>query len=162
MVNPGLLRLRNVGRDLLGPLISIGLFSLVTPAISVGDELTPGESLTTWNGVYSEEQASRGQGLIDKHCALCHGKKLRGTRVAPAMAGVELLSLWDGRTLGELLEYMRTTMPPGQTGIVSDEKYVDIVATMLKSSGFPDSKLPEIQLNTDQLYDILIRRQKTD
>jgi mono/diheme cytochrome c family protein len=33
---------------------------------------------TIWDGVYSEEQAKRGEQLYGEHCARCHGEGLGG------------------------------------------------------------------------------------
>lgn len=118
-----------------------------------------GSATTTWDGVYTADQAERGQRLLDRQCATCHAGNLRGTQAAPAIAGLEMLYVWDGRSLGELLEYLRVSMPPGQVGSLSDQEYTDIIATILEHSGFPGSEAQELPGDSGALDRIVIRRE---
>lgn len=128
-------------------------------ADSTGDKI---EIQTTWDGVYTQEQAQRGQKLVEAHCAICHGKNLFGSRAAPAIAGSEMLFIWDGRTLIELLETMRTSMPPGQVGIVTDQEFVDVIATMLGSSGFPSREEGDLSALGTELEHTVFKREKPE
>ena len=95
------------------------------------------------DGVFTAEQARRGQVAYTGPCDRCHGFKLDGAPddpdmlPAPPVAGPKFLRKWDGRTLAVLFEYVRTTMPTNNPGYLSDAEVADIVAYMLSVSGLP-------------------------
>ena len=59
---------------------------------------------SVWDGVYTAEQAKRGQARYNQQCASCHGDTLMGGESAPPLAGGEFLSTWNGLTAGELFD----------------------------------------------------------
>ncbi|MEJ8568684.1 cytochrome c [Elongatibacter sediminis] len=132
-------------------------FAAVTSAAS-----EPGTAVfgpTTWDGLYSPAQADRGQTLMEQHCVQCHAANLGGTQAAPAIAGVEMLYVWDGRSLAELLDYLRESMPPGQTGTITPDGYADIIAALLRANGFPAGEGSELPGDPGRLEQTIIRRQ---
>lgn len=100
---------------------------------------------SVWDGVYKQSQADNGQALYNSNCASCHGDQLNGGEMAPPLAGGEFMSNWNGLTVGQLFERIRTGMPPGTPGKVSHEAKVDIVAYILSYNKFPagDKELPQ-------------------
>jgi S-disulfanyl-L-cysteine oxidoreductase SoxD len=88
-------------------------------------------------GVYTEAQAARGAAGFAQNCAVCHGAALGGVGEAPALAGAQFVSDFNGLTVGDLFERMRTTMPLNNPGGLSRDQYADILAFMLKSNGYP-------------------------
>ncbi|HUQ52892.1 MAG TPA: cytochrome c [Gammaproteobacteria bacterium] len=103
---------------------------------------------TSWDGVYTTEQAQRGQVAYTGPCDRCHGYKLDGASEdpdmlpAPPVAGPKFLRKWNGRSLAVLLEYLRTTMPSNNPGYLSDGEVADVVAYMLATSGVPAGSEP--------------------
>src|ERR1700723_667169 len=67
---------------------------------------------TTLSGVYTEAQATRGQGQFATDCAPCHGSTAQGNGEAPALTGPEFTADWIGLPLGDLFHPMQTTMAP--------------------------------------------------
>lgn len=106
-------------------------------AISCAAMLNGQETRSVWDGVYTTEQARRGEALYTQHCATCHGGTLLGAEAAPALTGFEFGANWSGLTLGDLFERIRTSMPSDDPGKVSAQQKADIVAHMLKVGGFP-------------------------
>lgn len=92
---------------------------------------------SVWDGVYTEEQAKRGQQGYSEQCASCHGPELTGGEMAPALAGGEFLAGWDGLTVGDLFERIRISMPQNSPGSLSGAQNADILAFMLASNKFP-------------------------
>ena len=92
---------------------------------------------SVWDGVYTAEQAKRGEGLYIQHCAACHGGTLLGAEAAPALTGFEFGANWSGLTLGDLFERIRTSMPADDPGKVSAQQKADILGHMLKVGGCP-------------------------
>jgi len=89
------------------------------------------------DGVYTVAQALQGAEAFTQHCAVCHGASLGGVGEAPALIGAQFISDFDGLTLGDLFERIRTTMPQDDPGALSRDQYSDILAFVLKSNGFP-------------------------
>jgi mono/diheme cytochrome c family protein len=95
------------------------------------------------DGVFTAEQARRGQAAYTGPCDRCHGFKLDGAPddpdmlPAPPVAGPKFLRKWNGLTLAALFEYTRATMPANNPGYLSAAEVADIVAYMLSVSGMP-------------------------
>ena len=105
--------------------------------------LTAVQAQTTqsvWNGIYTEDQAARGAQNYVQVCAACHGATLGGSGEAPALSGGQFIGDFDGQTVGDVFDRIRTTMPQSAPGVLSREQYADILAFLLKSNGFPAGK----------------------
>ena len=98
------------------------------------------ESRSVWDGVYTDEQAKRGEAVYRKECAACHGASLTGGESAPALTGGAFLSNWNGLTLGDLFERVRKTMPQTTPGKLSKQQNADVLAFTLSANKFPSGK----------------------
>jgi hypothetical protein len=96
-----------------------------------------GNGRTIWDGIYAESQAERGAVIYKEHCETCHAANMRGGPGARGVVGLAFQYLWKDKTLGELFEAMRTKMPPGQPGSLSDQEYIDVLSTILQGNGLP-------------------------
>jgi cytochrome c len=94
-------------------------------------------SKSIWDGIYTEEQATRGKALYSQECASCHGGELTGGEMAPPLAGGEFMAGWDGLTVGDLFERIRISMPQNAPGSLSGQQNVDILAFIFSASKFP-------------------------
>ena len=92
---------------------------------------------SVWAGIYSVEQARRGGKLYAAQCASCHGPLLEGTGPAGALVGPGFGANWEGRSLGELADRTRLTMPVGKPGTLSRQQVSDLLAFVLERNGFP-------------------------
>src|SRR5215471_4516168 len=110
-------------------------------------------SRTVWDGVYTEDQAKRGEGVYAKECASCHGSELTGGESAPALAGDSFFANWNGLTLGDLFERIRVSIPQNAPGSLSRQQNADILAFILKVNQFPVGKT-ELDRQTDILKQI--------
>jgi S-disulfanyl-L-cysteine oxidoreductase SoxD len=100
--------------------------------------MLPGQQAgSVWDGVYTQEQASRGKTLYSKECASCHGEALDGSGQAPPLAGADFKGNWNGQTADDLLEKMQASMPADQPGKLSREQNADILAFLLGFNEFP-------------------------
>jgi cytochrome c len=92
---------------------------------------------TVWDGVYTAEQAARGEKVYADKCARCHGEGLQGLESAPALTGPTFYATWNGESLDALFERMRSTMPQDSPGSLSRVQNADILAHILRAGGFP-------------------------
>jgi len=114
---------------------------------------------SVWDGVYSSDQAKRGQELYGKQCASCHGDDLSGGESAPPLAGVAFLANWTGLTVGDLFERTRVSMPQNDPGKLSRQQNADIIAFMLSMNRFPAGK-SDLEKDTDILKQIRLDAEK--
>ena len=128
-----------------------------------GVAVTPAQeapSRSVKDGVYATAQATQGQVLYDEKCAECHGTmESVFPDMAPLLHDYLFLSDWQGRSLGELFERIRDTMPQEEPGSLSPEELVDLVAYILSANRFPPGDaalahdvetLRAIRFDTDQ------------
>ena len=94
------------------------------------------ESASVWDGIYMQEQASRGKALFSEKCEGCHGTALEG-KTGPQLAGTVFKGNWTGLTADDLFEYINKSMPRGQPGSLSRDQTADLVAFLFTSNGFP-------------------------
>ncbi|MBI2834367.1 MAG: cytochrome c [Acidobacteria bacterium] len=103
-------------------------------------EAAGGAAASIWKGVYTEEQAKRGDALYASHCAACHGPTLKGTEMGPPLTGSEFTNAWSGLTVGDLLERSRAMLPedPGKMGRQEQaEILAEILAFILSMNKYP-------------------------
>src|SRR5438093_2359118 len=119
----------------------------------------PGTRRSVWDGVYTDEQAKRGEAQYARNCESCHGADLSGNQVneVPALVWDAFLTQWNERTIKDLYESVKRSMPKDNPGSMNARAYADVVAYLLQANKFP-SGAKELSLNTDVLGQIVIER----
>jgi mono/diheme cytochrome c family protein len=107
------------------------------------------------DGVYSEEQAKRGEAIYGAECSSCHGATMEGMDMAPPLTGGAFMGNWNGLTVGDLFERIRVSMPDGNPGKLTREQNADVVSYILKVSKYPAGKT-ELPHETEVLKQIKI------
>jgi mono/diheme cytochrome c family protein len=106
---------------------------------------------STAAGVYSREQANRGQDVYLTMCKNCHSAE---THTGPAFT-----TKWNGKALSELYEYIRDQMPKNAPGTLTPEENADVLAYVLKLNRMPEggnelppdeSKMKTIRIETNR------------
>jgi mono/diheme cytochrome c family protein len=111
------------------------IFLLAGMPLAGGQDASKG---LIWKGVFTDTQAKRGEAAYQGNCAACHGKTLQATNPdAPSLTLPSFGLSWHKRTVADLFTLMRTTMPLGAGGSLSDPEYLDILAFILKFNGYP-------------------------
>jgi quinoprotein glucose dehydrogenase len=110
---------------------------MVWLAAVVTDPRAGAQQKTVWDGVYSEDQATRGQAAYETDCSSCHQADFAGDGFAPSLAGPEFASAWNDLTVGDLYDRIRQSMPPSDPSGVPPATKVDIVAYLLKGNKMP-------------------------
>lgn len=106
-----------------------------------------GVALSTLQGAFTEAQARKGEEVYRRYCIECH--------TPAAYVGAAFRNAWTGRTVFDLFELIRTTMPNDRPGKLGRGQYAEIVAYLLHLNGLPagEKKLPS---NEDGLKQIRI------
>ena len=112
-----------------------------------------------WEGVYTLEQARRGDALYFQHCAGCHAPDLTGGETAPALAGGEFAANWDSLTVGDIFERIRISMPQGNPGALGRAQKADVLAFILSKGNYPAGQ-EELPQQTEVLKTIAFLAQK--
>lgn len=94
------------------------------------------QAKTVKDGVYTDEQAKKGEALYGEQCASCHSADLSGGG-APALAGGDFIGFWDKTPVNDLVEKVVTTMPASSPGSLNRAQGAEIVAFMLQKNKFP-------------------------
>jgi S-disulfanyl-L-cysteine oxidoreductase SoxD len=116
---------------------------------------------SVWDGVYTGQQASRGEALYSQECASCHGLALNGGESAPPLTGGEFLANWNGLTAGDLFDRIRTTMPADRPGHLTRQQTADILSHILAANQFPPGA-SELDTRTEVLKQIRIDETKPE
>jgi mono/diheme cytochrome c family protein len=95
---------------------------------------------SVWAGVYTEDQAKRGEEAANKLCVSCHGPDLSGGEAGPALVGLEFLGNWTSLTVADLFDRVHTTMPADAPGTLTLAQTSDLTAYVLKLNKFPAGK----------------------
>ena len=94
-----------------------------------------GGGRTIWDGVFTEEQAGRGQKIYAVSCAPCHKTDLLGDSGTPALAGADFFSRFSGSSVDDLVKTIRASMPQDAPDSLGTPAYVDLVGYLLKANG---------------------------
>src|ERR1700736_1273491 len=86
-------------------------------------------------GPYTAAQAAAGRATYQERCASCHLEDLGGRFEAPQLAGSDFMTQWGERTTGELISFMKLTMPPANPGSLDEQAYIGIAAFLLDANG---------------------------
>lgn len=125
--------------------------ALATWAAAVGvrtaAQKAPDPAKSTIGGVYTVEQAEKGQSLYASLCVGCH--------TMTTHTGLTFKKRWDGATVWDLFSTIKDTMPDDDPGSVSADDVKLIVAYLLKANGLPPGK-DELTANEEALKKIKI------
>ena len=118
------------------------------------------EQKTTMDGVYTNDQATRGKTQYSQACANCHMDDLSGSGQALPLAGDAFTETWEGQTVADLFDLIHNTMPQDKPGTLSPDATVDVIAYLLQYNKFPAGSA---ELNNDPaaLKNILITKKSS-
>jgi mono/diheme cytochrome c family protein len=95
------------------------------------------------DGVFTIVQAKQGKIVYEEHCLECHGTMASATPdMAPLLNDYVFRASWKDRSLAELFDKIRNTMPPNKAGTLSPQQLVDLVAYILSANALPAGDVP--------------------
>lgn len=83
---------------------------------------SPARSVT--DGVFTVEQADRGQQVFAQLCADCHAARMWGGD-------------WNGKTVADVFDFISIFMPEQNPGSLTAEQVVDVIAHILRANDAP-------------------------
>jgi S-disulfanyl-L-cysteine oxidoreductase SoxD len=88
---------------------------------------------TVLDGVYTEQQAQRGEEQYQAVCAACH----EGAEPeANPPKGLEFIERWRDAPVSFLYNFIHTDMPGNKPGSLTEKNYVDLAAYLLQANGY--------------------------
>ena len=116
-------------------------------------------SRSVWDGVYTRDQADRGQTVYNSKCARCHGEALLGGEGSPPLVDRDFLEKWNGKPVGAIADLTYRTMPSDGPGKLSRQQVSDILAYVLSANSFPAGTSP-LPTDVAALNEILVQAKK--
>jgi S-disulfanyl-L-cysteine oxidoreductase SoxD len=122
---------------------TVVLYVALLAFLVFADEKTSTEALwaeiytSAWEGIYTPDQAARGEAAYRARCASCHGASLEGSEDAPPLIGRDFALDWNCANIADLFEKIQFTMPANRPGLLSQEQVADILAYILQANRFP-------------------------
>ncbi|MEK6286332.1 MAG: PQQ-binding-like beta-propeller repeat protein [Acidobacteriota bacterium] len=115
--------------------LSLGAFGLLLLVFWVSPVSSSGGAQA--ESLFTAAQAARGSAVYAKQCAFCHGQGLEGATSTP-LAGSRFMIKWgDGKhTVDDLHFVIRSQMPYGAAGTLTNQQYAEVVAFILQSNGY--------------------------
>ena len=100
---------------------------------------------TTKDGIYTSQQAQRGEKLYSERCTSCHGAALVGA-TAPPLGGKAFFEGWKAVTLADVYTKIQDTMPADAPGSMAKNESADLLAYLLSVTKYTTG---ESELSSD-------------
>ena len=138
-------------------LILIVISCIVTPIVLVPMSATQRAPTTVSSGIYTIEQAERGEQIYKQQCSLCHRDNLLGNTVdgGPPLRGPQFTTRWEGLSIETMLGTVEELMPMSTPGSLSRQEYVDVVSFILWANELPAGET-ELPTSADALQQIVM------
>ncbi|MGC3944134.1 MAG: hypothetical protein QM762_06340 [Chryseolinea sp.] len=118
----------------LALLVTTLLFSCKNP-----DKVAEHASDSVGNSAVQNTQSSLVQAgalLYGGSCESCHGKDLRGTEGGTTLIGEGFAEKWKNKSLGELFDLTKSTMPKTSPNSLDEKSYASVLAFILDANGY--------------------------
>ena len=120
--------------------VGVGLaWTAASPSVSATDETS------TQQGVYTAEQAERGETLFTEACLVCHQPE--------EFTDGGYMEGWSGQKASDMLDLIRSTMPEDNPGRLKRQEYADIMSYLFNINGLPEG---EVEMESKLMKDIRI------
>ncbi|HEY2152890.1 MAG TPA: cytochrome c [Vicinamibacterales bacterium] len=113
-------------------------FKSMTASLIIAQALVvvSAQGKSTQDGVYTAEQAKRGEAVFTRACASCHQPDLSGDGQTPALVGKDFNMDWIDTTMGDLYDRTKISMPADKPGSLSPAEVADVLSFILSKGGF--------------------------
>jgi mono/diheme cytochrome c family protein len=113
------------------------VFAVSAAAVVASGQEPAAAGASVLSGVYTEDQAKRGEVVSNKLCTSCHGPDLSGGEAGPTLVGLEFIGNWNNLTVGDFFDRVHATMPADAPGTMTLQQTSDVTAYVLKLNKYP-------------------------
>ena len=117
--------------------VATGAIASAAGAPQPPDSASTPKASSVWSGIYSAEQAKRGEASAAKNCTKCHNPGLEGGQDGPSLVGPEVMSAWSSQSVGSLFDRIKSTMPADAPLTLGAAEVADLVAYVLSLNKCP-------------------------
>ncbi len=89
------------------------------------------------DGLYTADQAHRGETAYKTQCSSCHGEALDGVGPYPPLSGDDFLTKYQGQPALNLYNMIQKLMPATAPGTLTRPQAADLLAYILSFNKFP-------------------------
>jgi mono/diheme cytochrome c family protein len=107
-------------------------FVLILTLLCVWAAAAAQSERSVWDGVYTEDQAVRGQNTFGTYCARCHD--------AADFSSPSFLQGWEASTVLDLFQLLQKTMPMDNPGSLRPQDYADVLGFFFRANQIPAGK----------------------
>lgn len=136
-----------LARDILRAMAFAAVAAALAHSPTLKAQSKEREAKTIWEGVYTREQATRGERVARADCLVCHSVSEWSTS--------NLLRPWVGRPILDWYDNLRMTMPYDAPGRLTRDEYAQVIAYMLSLNDAPEGDTP-LPSDVDGLMQILV------
>src|SRR5262245_3596249 len=91
---------------------------------------------------YTRAQAEEGRAAYTANCVMCHGANLNDGPLGAPLKGPLFMQKYGGRSVAELFELTRTTMPTASPGSLPAATYAALAAFILQENAIVAGNAP--------------------
>ena len=113
----------------------------LTVLVAFAGLFLPGTEARSQQASYTDQQANAGISLYQTACAACHLADLQGG-TAPQLSGANFRNSWGSRPASQFLQYVRSSMPPGGEGSLTEDEYSAVAAYIMSQNGIDPGPAP--------------------
>jgi hypothetical protein len=106
---------------------------------------------TIWSGVYTAEQAARGEVQFQMQCAECHAGDLDPRTTTSRLVGERFMDRWREEKVSYLFNFVSTSMPRRAPASLTEAVYLDIISYLMRTNNFPAGKEPLTKAATETI-----------
>ena len=130
-------------------------FALVLSGVSGHALYGQADAAPAADGVYTADQAHRGETAYKAQCTSCHGDALDGVGPYPPLSGNDFLTKYQGQPALNLYNLIQKLMPATAPGTLTRPQAADLLAYILSFNKFPAGKT-EFPSDEDALKKLIL------
>ena len=130
-------------------------FALMLGGISYQAANGQADAAPAADGLYTADQAHRGETAYKAQCTSCHGDALDGVGPYPPLSGDDFLTKYEGQPALNVYNMIQKLMPATAPGSLTRPQAADLLAYILSFNKFPAGKT-DLPSDEDSLKKLVV------
>src|SRR5688572_24314718 len=116
--------------------MKLAILLIVPAAMLIATQKPDPSPQNVWNGIYTADQARRGQAEFEKSCTACHENDVTEDPAA-RFKEEPFIKRWRDYDVESMFTFIKETMPRRKPRSLPDDVYQDIITHLLQLNNFP-------------------------